>query len=736
MHTYRAPFFDYNMQINFLPNLKESGKFTAMGITEYLALVQSGAYSKQVQAFQNSAALSKDQRAEIKQLIPVVTISGTFKDTVKNANLLTHSGLICIDFDAVENVGELKQELSKDPYTFAALLSASGNGLAAIVRIEPEKHLEAFNGLKTYYFRNYGQLIDASCKNVSRLRFLSVDPALFTNPSSKVFKEYTKAPTKQKVVNTVLTGNEFEELLDRICRGSYDLTEGVYQNYLTIGFALAAEFGEKGREYFHAVAAQNIKYDPAKADKQFTYCLRDTGQNKVGIATFYYYAKQAGVELKSPQSIKLENIAKMAKKQGRSQESVVEIARLGGMDVEKATETAAAVYESNVNLSLVGQTNLGLVQLYLSNNYQLYYNTITNDLEDRTITLNSRAKIIDDMALNTMYLRFSEITDNKISFEFFCRVVYSELTTYYNPFEDFIRLNGSITRTMSLISDLANCIETPTPNVSKYLTHWGVGMIASIFGRTSPLVLVLAGETQNTGKTEFFRRLLPPQLTNYYAESKLDGGKDDDILLTKKLLIMDDEFGGKSKLESKRFKELTSKASFSIRLPYGRTHRDLKRLSVLAGTTNDLGLISDPTGNRRILPVNVIGVNQPAYNAIDKAALFMAFYDLYQSGFKWELSTADIQELNANTEEFNAINFEAELINQFLFNPKEGSYSEYLSNTEIKIYLEMCSNQKIFDTRKLGMELKNMGFLQRITKINSKTQRVFRVGKVKTGQND
>ena len=699
-------------------------------------MVRDGAYLAPIQAYQNSTALSKDQRAELKLKIPVVTVSGLFKDSVKNANLLTHSGLICIDFDAVENVGQLKAELAKDPYTFAALLSASGNGLAAIVKIDPAKHLESFTGLKAYYFKHYGQLIDESCKNVSRLRFLSHDPSPIINPESKLFKEYQKAPTKQKVVNTVLTGNEFEELLDRICRGSYDLTEGVYANYLTLGFALASEFGVKGREYFHMVAAQNIKYDPAKADKQFDYCLRDTGQNKVGIATFYYYAKQAGVELKSPQAVKLENIAKMAKKQGRSQDSVVEIARLGGMDVEKATETAAAVYEANVNLSLVGQTNLGLVQLYLSNNYQLFYNTITNDLEDRTVTLNNRAKIIDDMALNTMYLRFSEVTDNKISFEFFCRVVYSELTTYYNPFEDFIRLNNSITRGQELIEQLANCIETPTPNVSKYLTHWGVGMIASIFGRTSPLVLVLAGETQNTGKTEFFRRILPPQLSNYYAESKLDGGKDDDILLTKKLIIMDDEFGGKSKLESKRFKELTSKHSFSIRLPYGRTHRDLKRLAVLAGTTNDLGLISDPTGNRRILPINVTAVNQSAYNSIDKSALFMAFYDLYQSGFNWELSSADIAELNENSEEFNAINFEAELINQFLFNPKEGEYSTYLSNTEIKIYLEMCSNQKIFDTRKLGMELKNMGFLQRVTKFNGKSQRVFRVGKIKSLQND
>ena len=718
------------MQITFLPNIRQSDKHHTITIADYFALVRSGQYLGQIEAYRNTRSLSKDEQAAEKIKIPAVTISGTFQNNVSNANLTQHSGLICIDFDAVEDVAQLKRELERDPYTFAALLSVSGNGLAALVKIEPEQHLAAFEGLKAYYFKNYGQLIDASCKNVSRLRFLSYDPLLYHNPEAKTFKEYPKKSAKPKVVNTVLTGNEFDELIDRICRGGYDLTEGAYSNYLSIGFALASEFGERGREYFHAVSAQNNKYDHNKADRQYNYCLRDTGQSKVGIATFYYLAKQAGVELKSQQAIKLENIAKMAKKQGRGQESVVEIAKIAGLDVEKATETAAAVFEANVSLQLSGQTPVALCQLYLSNNHQLHYNTITADIEDRAVLLNGRAKTLDDMALNTMYLRFSEVTDNKISFEFFCRVIYSEMTRYYNPFEDFINANQSVQRSQSIIEELAACIETTTPHVAKYLTHWGVGMIASVYGYTSPLVLVLAGERQNTGKTEFFRRFLPKQLSQYYAESKLDGGKDDDILLTKKLIIMDDEFGGKSKLEAKRFKELTSKASFSIRLPYGRTHRDLKRLAVLAGTTNDLGLISDPTGNRRILPINVLGINHPAYNAIDKTALFMAFYDLYQSGFNWHLSSEDILQLNDNSTEFNAINFEAELINQYFRVPQNGDYCDYLTNTELKIYLESNSQQRIFDTRKLGMEMKNLGFEQVKRKVNGSTMRCYSVVKV------
>ncbi len=100
-------------------------------------------------------------------------------------------------------------------------------------------------------------------------------------------------------------------------------------------------------------------------------------------------------------------------------------------------------------------------------------------------------------------------------------------------------------------------------------------------------MLVLCGPRQGTGKTEFFRRILPPELIRYYAESKLDAGKDDEILMTQKLLIMDDEMGGKNKKEDKRLKELISKQTFSLREPYGRHNVELNRISVLCGTTND-----------------------------------------------------------------------------------------------------------------------------------------------------
>src|SRR5690606_27221973 len=127
---------------------------------------------------------------------------------------------------------------------------------------------------------------------------------------------------------------------------------------------------------------------------------------------------------------------------------------------------------------------------------------------------------------------------------------------------------------------------------------------------------------QRVGKTKFFRNILPDELMDFYAESKLDDGKDSEILMTRKLIILDDEFGGKSKQDAKRLKELSSKQWFNVRRPYGRTSEDIKRIAVLCGTSNDDEVINDPTGNRRIIPVNINNIDHDKMSEIDMTDLF------------------------------------------------------------------------------------------------------------------
>jgi hypothetical protein len=163
-----------------------------------------------------------------------------------------------------------------------------------------------------------------------------------------------------------------------------------------------------------------------------------------------------------------------------------------------------------------------------------------------------------------------------------------------------------------------------------------------------------------------------------------------------KLMIMDDEFGGKSKRELSRLKELTSKQYFSLREPYGRNNVDLLRLAVLCGTSNEDGLLSDPTGNRRIIPINVIAIDHSRYNQIDKVALIMEAYHLYNDGFQWEMNREDIQLLNENTSQFESVSIEEELVLKYFKVPEMGENDELFTTSDIVTYIDGVCHTKLF----------------------------------------
>lgn len=375
-------------------------------------------------------------------------------------------------------------------------------------------------------------------------------------------------------------------------------------------------------------------------------------------------------------------------------------------------------------------TNAYYCYNYLKDNYNLKINIITGNIEDKNVTIDGAYRVIGDRELNTMYIHLaSRYPKSPPSKDFLHSFIQSEFVEMYNPFIDFFYENKYVERSEQLITDIASTIETDTPNAEKYIKHWGCGMVASIFGSQSPLTLVLAGEAINMGKTEWFRRFLPKELQQYYDESSLDGGKDDDILMCKKLIIMDDEFGGKSKKDHKHFKGLTSRNKKDIRVPYGRSTISMKRLCSLCGTSNDLELLSDPFGNRRILPINVLSIDHDAYNLIDKAALMMAFYDLYKTGFHWKFVASDIAQLDEGSNQFHDVCFEAELIDAHFEIPNNDFEGEYLTATDIKCWLEIKSNQKMLSLKKLGQELRNFGFARKSKKISRISAKVYLVKK-------
>jgi predicted P-loop ATPase len=170
---------------------------------------------------------------------------------------------------------------------------------------------------------------------------------------------------------------------------------------------------------------------------------------------------------------------------------------------------------------------------------------------------------------------------------------------------------------------------------------------------------------------------------------------------------MDDDMGGKSKQDEKRFKELTSKNFFSLRAPYAKANEQFKRLALLCGTTNEKAVINDPTGNTRILPIEVNTINHELYNSVNKDELFMELYREYTKGEPWQLDKEEVKILMQISEDFETIPFERELILKF-FEVPETDYHTLMTATEIKDWIECNTKQKIMSMKKLGMELKKL----------------------------
>ncbi len=666
----------------------------------------------------------KDKRNELKKKVPYFTPSGVFGERRSKHHLEQHSGFICIDIDEIDNVNDAFDALTLDKHTYSVFKSISHRGLAWIVKIDPEKHLEAFLGLQKYLTENFRLVIDESCKDVSRARFVSYDPDLYLNDKSKVFKEYIQQESKKEFAKrskfpAIRSQDFFERVLERI---DCNITGDNYNHWLRIGFAIASEFGETGEHYFHQVSRFSEKYDAEVCSKQYKYCCRN--HPGITIGSFYYYCKQSGIEVFSETDKTVMRTAYFAKTGGRLQESVKGVLETAQIAPSEAhDDIIEAVFENPDNfkdVALGGDSqshSLNDVNEWLRINYKICLNDLTGLYE-------LDGERMDDTAFNGVYIAAREVFD-KLPYADLEKLIKSPLTSSYHPVKQYID-SLKVDSEEDPFFNLNLCLQNLDVNDEDYdrkwrlqgalIKKWYLGIIQTIYtDEPNPLCLVLAGK-QRTGKTAFFRRLLPPTLKPYFANASSCSEKDEELLMTRKLLILDDEFSGKSKKDAKRMKRLLSADSFDIREAYGRHSAVRKRIATLCGTCNELEILNDPTGNRRFIPIEL---NEPydfeLYNSIDKDQLLAYAKKLLDEGLTTELTDEELDYLQTEqTPNYSEISPEAELLYKFFDPPskyQDPVLSNFMTTTEIKNHIETHSVQRI-SMRKLGLELRKMQYIR------------------------
>lgn len=716
-------------KISIFRNIKTTKNGQDVILEDFLQQIKEGAFQDEVLKVRN--AKSKEEYNEYKRtILPYATISGTFAEK-NNKGLKTHSGFIAIDIDniAQDESQQIRRDLEHDKYSYSVFTSCGGFGLVVLVKIDGKKHREAFEALESYYYKHYNIIIDTSCKDVSRARFVSYDPELFINHNSLTYNHYLpkKPKAETQPEKFIFANSDIERCVKQLQDNQIDIVKGDYQRWLNVGFGLADALGESGRELFHAVSQYDGKYDSKQCDKQFDKCLKakNTG---ITIATFFYYCKEENIKIVSENTIKIAASAMMGKKGSQSKESTIEtIKTLQNIETD-VEEIVEKVFLSN-DIKNVKLKSIDEIELFITNSYNnMRFNDITRRLE-------LDEQNIDERAMNDIWRNINKIAEKDISFEAVKRVLTSQFIESYNPIQNWFESQEVDVLQRGHIKKLADCIETDTgynennfyPQYSEeVIKRWLVGLAAMVYGSHSPLMLMLVGTKQGTGKTEFFRRLLPQALQRYYAESKLDAGKDDFILMCEMLIILNDEYEGRTVNDEKLLKQLLSKQNFTLRAPYGSFNETRKRLAALAGTSNEEQVLKDSTGNRRLLPIKVLSIDFDKYNSIDKTKLFIEAYQLFKSGYDWEVKGEFLKALNDNTEGFDSSSSEADLILKFYTKPasENDSFVHKLTSTDIKEYIEKETKQNL-SRRKIGLELKRLGYEQKIVKVEGTPKRVY-----------
>jgi len=706
------------MKVSIFNGAKDKTPIYEESLVKMLEGIRTGVHAKHVEKIRKIS--DKKTRQTAKESLPSFTVSGTFEKG-EAKGLLEHSNFIALDIDGLEDLDTARAVLYADRYVYAGFVSVSGRGLCLIVRIEGSRHRDAYDALEKHFWTNYKVNTDPSCKDVSRLRYTSHDPDLYFNEDAPTFKEYLPKE-KPKRITPIITGeHDLEYLLSEIESRRIDLTVD-YKTWVKIGMAIKSHLGDFGENAFHRVSQFHPDYDYNECSKKYGVLPSDS---QIKIATLFWHAKDAGVPPQSPKTKHIIKAAVWGKKSvdKRTPEDVAETLRqTDSIPPEVSLPVIQQVYASATPIK-TDETTSELVADYVRSNYPLKYNALTLKYE-------KEGQPLSDRDVNSIYLQTKAVYP-EASKELVWSIIDSNETAKYSPVQEFFK--GAPTKGRGLIAKLAACIQTPMnakldgePYAEYFIKRWMVGAVAMWHGEHSPLMLILAGTQQNTGKTHFFRNLLPKELQSYYAEAELTGDKDENLLMCSKIILMNDEMSNKSKRDITVVKQLCSKRTFTLRKAYGRVSEDFARVAALAGTSNDLSLLQDPTGNRRFIPIEVHGINHAGFNAIDKAELWGEAYALWRNGYKYELDSKGIAFLNSETLHFEQPTPEAELLAANLGLPDRASQGSYMTNTQIKVVLERRSDQRL-SSKKLGEELRRMGFVQEIVKADGKTQRVYRV---------
>ena len=258
------------------------------------------------------------------------------------------------------------------------------------------------------------------------------------------------------------------------------------------------------------------------------------------------------------------------------------------------------------------QNAVFLRECFLQENYEFRRNALSGKVEFRKVAENDETagwRVLTPEVLNTIVrkAKLEDIVDGspRTDIEEF---IFSDATPVYDPIQDYL-LALPTWDGKNHVAELFNRIPGLTSEQLSWCSTWLRSAVAHWLGldaeHGNECVPVLIG-AQGCGKTTFAMRLLPPALRTYYLDHINFGNKfDADMALTHNLLVNIDEFANMKGNQQGKLKQTLSKQKVNGRPIFGKSQEDRRRYASFLATTNDEHPLTDPTGSRRYICLQV-----------------------------------------------------------------------------------------------------------------------------------
>ena len=312
--------------------------------------------------------------------------------------------------------------------------------------------------------------------------------------------------------------------------------------------------------------------------------------------------------------------------------------------------------------------------IFLHTHYEMRKNIMTGVAQYRDNNgEDDEFRDLDDEARNEMTMRAKEMGlktwDRDIA-----RFIESPRIEKFDPVNTWLDSIGAWDGE-DRIKALAARVPTNQPNWEHYLHIWLLGMVAHWQGRKSltgnALVPLLIGR-QGCGKSSFCRILLPKELRDYYNDRiNFKNETDLNLGLTSFALINIDEFDKTTARQQVLLKYLLSTADVKFRPPYGKAYKQYRRYASFIGTTNQPKPLTDPTGSRRFVCVEVTDMINFS-DDLDHYQIYAQLKAEIEQGMKYWLDDDEIARLIDENERFQRIDSLEEMIAAVFRKPEEG----------------------------------------------------------------